>query len=576
MKNLNLLLKKLPKLSLRILHQEVKSKSQSETVEDAKERFNEIKLDKVCLVFQIGIGKGLIYQFLKPWLRKSSKNALYFVEDRLEALVDLLNQPHAEEILKDDSVNIIFLEGKLSETFSIYHFPAFEDFASKSIITTQYYKKNRPIFVEELRHFINREILKRYHFLSEHLHLSKDVYHSFYQNLKNLHSFVDGTALEDKLHNIPVILCGAGPSLKKQCPLIKKMKNKALIVAGGGAMGVLSKAGIIPHLSIAIDPSSCERERLWKSNGFETPLLFRLRLNGDAVELVHGLRLFFNGSTGYHTSDWIEKKFAIEASKKEEGFSCITFALSLLLKFGTRPIIFTGMDLALSGGEEYSPGVGHPFVSETSKKGLEWDSEELSSDIYGNPIRTKWKWLAESAWISDFSKKTHIINCTEGGIGFESIENKTLESVLNTLPQRDLYSYMHVHLLKCKQQNICIKNEVTNLKDSFFNSLHYVESILDKLYEHKFNNLDIKEVDSFGDRFSLIDIFLQEEESYQYFLKTLDFILKNMHKYLLEREEPKGTLLNRSVSHLARDIQRFQTLQFAILFHLEKMNILNN
>ena len=41
----------------------------------------------------------------------------------------------------------------------------------------------------------------------------------------------------------------------------------------------------------------------------------------------------------------------------------------------------------------------------------------LKTDIYGKPIYTLWKWIAEANWIGDFAKAhpdITVINATEG------------------------------------------------------------------------------------------------------------------------------------------------------------------
>ena len=52
---------------------------------------------------------------------------------------------------------------------------------------------------------------------------------------------------------IPVFIVGCGPSLDKDLPYIKKWQDRAVIVSGGSALGVLLKAGITPDIHVELE-----------------------------------------------------------------------------------------------------------------------------------------------------------------------------------------------------------------------------------------------------------------------------------------------------------------------------------
>ena len=546
---LSLLLKKCPIIALRLLHCKTSSKGTEEVPLEVKEK--QVQGSKV--IFQLGLGGAKSYHLLKEWLSKSPKHALYYIEDRLEAFMKLCEQAEAKEVLSHPSVNFIFI--KTSSTFS--NFPCFEDFTSRAFITIPSYKNERAEFVSRIRVRFNNEVHRFNNFLQEQFKLGKTFYSNFYPNLLHLSSFINGEGLKSRFKGVPAILCGAGPSIKKQLPTIKKLSQRALIIAGGGAMGVLAKAGVVPHLTVGIDPTDAEWTRFWNNNAFEAPLIFRLRLNKHALNLAHGPKLFFSGATCYQTSEWLSNKFSIPYDSIDEGFSCITLALRYLHLFGCNPIIFCGLDLSSLKGVEYAPGVGHNESPQVCKEEISWESKEFYSDIHGDTVQSKWKWLAESAMISQIASDQPMvrhINATEGGIGFKEIPAQSLRDI--HLPvQKDISSFLHTEiqsLASLKGNVLLLKESIDSLKDSFYLCLEYLEALQQLALEEKKN--------------SAIEALLYDEEAYVFFLKQFDLVIRNMQDIRSRRDF--------EIQDKVKDCFRLYLLEDAVFYHLKSIEVI--
>ncbi len=113
----------------------------------------------------------------------------------------------------------------------------------------------------------------------------------------------------------------------------------------------------------------------------------------------------------------------------------LNFSLATAFAFGCNPIICVGIDLAYTGGKSYGSGlINHPLHSDKShfRTKSQYDNIVTATDVHQEPILTLWKWLMESGWYTDFAllnPDLKIINATEGGIGFQNIENMTLADV---------------------------------------------------------------------------------------------------------------------------------------------------
>ena len=244
-----------------------------------------------------------------------------------------------------------------------------------------------------------------------------------------------GNRLFGAFKGVPAIICGAGPSLNKQIPLLKELKDRALIFAGGSAMNAVTGAGLSPHFGAGIDPNPAQYERIISNAAFEVPYFYRNRMFHEAFLALHGDSLYLNGCGGYPVAEWMEFKLGLEGEVIAEGHNVIHFLVEIARSLGCGPIIFVGMDLAFTGKEAYASGI----VGESSMKDSELKvSQSLHQgsfprkDIYGNEVYTLWKWVQESEWMTayaqEYSELTYI-NATEGGIGFEGIPNKTLKEV---------------------------------------------------------------------------------------------------------------------------------------------------
>jgi hypothetical protein len=200
--------------------------------------------------------------------------------------------------------------------------------------------------------------------------------------------------------------------------------------------------GMLPHFGAGIDPNEAQILRLNESQHTNVPFFYRTRMLFDAARKIPGDRLYISGVGGYDIAEYYEKKFGLEAEFLDEGHNVVNFCTEIATRMGCNPIIFVGMDLAFTGMKAYTSGIdAHEDLS--AQDLLNNKDEEFRGicrkDIYGEPILTVWKWIAESDWLSRFAKEhpeVTFINATEGGIGFPDIPNFFLHEVAQELKQK--------------------------------------------------------------------------------------------------------------------------------------------
>ena len=243
-------------------------------------------------------------------------------------------------------------------------------------------------------------------------------------NLKT--DFCRADELFGKFKGVPAIICGAGPSLRKNGHLLKSVGDKALLIAGGGATQALKKLGVEPHFEAHVDPSSAHT--FVPTNN---PTFFQLRTDAKAVDGASGPKLLMGGSGNFPLEKWLEERLGMPSLPFDGGWTVGTFCAALAYQLGCNPIIFVGMDFAASQEHTYAAGVQGGGTTKRSP----------ITNKQGDVLFAQVDWIFAAEWLENFAgehKDTTWINATEGGRGFTGVQDKSLQDVLASLgPQED-------------------------------------------------------------------------------------------------------------------------------------------
>ncbi len=417
-----------------------KNKQVIDSLDDARAWVASQNIGNFQVIFIYGVGSGALYKALHHWKQSDPERVLVFIEDDLEVLYHLFSTEVATEILHDRQARIIYLDPEK---------PVFKQFATSfgvksfTILPSDYYSKTKGEKFSQLSALISFYMDLQMAIPKEYGDFGKRFFSNYFRNLLHLPESAYGNRLFGKFSNIPAIICGAGPSLGKDLELLKTVRDRALIFAAGTAMNALNSAGILPHFGACIDPNTAQFTRLVMNDAFEVPYFYRNRVLNDALKLIHGQHLYITGSGGYQISDWVEDELGMtERRTVEEGCSVMNFSLALAYALGCNPIILTGMDLAYTDDNSYSPGIhNHPIHLRKKYFITKSPIEDVISknDIYGKPTKTLWKWVGESFFVSNFHRHTPevaIINATQGGIGFYNVPNMPLQHIKEAYLQK--------------------------------------------------------------------------------------------------------------------------------------------
>lgn len=508
-------------------------------VDEAADWFRKAGLHGIKVLFVYGVGLGYIYDAAKVWLEGDAGRSLVFLEDDLEVLYHLFHSERGQEILYDKQVLVAFLDQAgtiLSQLATIFVLKPFK------VQPLDLYAKMRGPAVEQLRAKLSFYMNLKVAATMEYTDHGRSFFTNFFRNLLQLPEAALGNSMFGRFAGVPAIICGAGPSLEKNLPFLSTLRDRALIFAGGTAMNALNAAGFLPHFGVGIDPNPAQYTRLIMNQAFEIPYFYRNRLLHKALTLIHGKHLYVTGTGGYPVSKWFEEKAGIKTSGEiEEGCNVINFSLSIAQELGCNPIILVGVDLAYTNEKSYAPGIhNHPIHLRKEYFGTKSTDEDVvvKTDIYGQPTFTLWKWVAESLWFSNYARlygnKT-FLNATEGGIGFFTIPNFTLEEVAaNFLQQQyDFDGMVHGRIAEAAMPPEATRKTIEESMREFLKSLERCEELCKVVQkdceetERKFRfDMDAPPLSPAGLK-ALVE--LEEETAYPYLLKVFSESYQQLH-----------------------------------------------
>jgi len=326
--------------------------------------------------------------------------------------------------------------------------------------------------------------------------------HEFINNrfthLSSLHHNCLLENLKGKFSNIPAIMVAGGPSLDKNIHLLKKFKNKAVIIAVDSVLPTLLSRDITPDFVTSIDPQEMTYEKF-----------------ANVIPQIKGVPFLI-------CSAWVHPKipnlfptdqvfWSFSGNALERWFNAVAHMnLIAAIIMGCSPIVFVGQDLAFSEGKDHAGDVVLTDQEETKRIMNSKDSVWVDG-INGGKVLTSRGLLSTKPTFERMIKNDpcHYINATEGGAHIEGTEVLPLQDVFDQycndnhnitsiLKERSICG-QHIVLkrLLSKFQSVVkiIKNLRRDIKKSDSLS-HHVQITLAKLKEsnvkyNSFNSLPV-------------------------------------------------------------------------------------
>lgn len=497
-------------------------------------QFDPLKIEWLLIY---GVGLGYYYQGLEKWLHADPKRRIVFAEDDPEIIRAFLTTDIAATFMQDPQADLVFydMEQINPQEFDllIQSFLFHPDYIGS---LASYHTHKRGEF-EKFKMLFEFYIHAHEAVTAEYLKKGGEFLKSFYSNLLHLDASCNAAAFLDRFKGIPAIICSAGPSLKKNGELLKTLKNKALIFAGGTAMNALNGFECVPHFGCGVDPYSLHYSRIISNEAFETPFFYRSRMNHEALQAVHGPKLYLPGASGYPIAEYMDEQLGYSPLELEEGANVINLSLAIAKSLGCNPILIVGLDLAYTDGMSYAPHLKTHAIYDVREQfitKLPYEELILLRDIHGQPIYSLMKWMIESSWYSSFVRNNpeiKLVNCTEGGIGFHGGEVMPLKEAVDKYLSNtyDLDGLIAEGLYSKTALKSPSFDRIKEALQKHQKSLSACQALLKAFFLQSPETWQEK-IPSPTPALQQLEERLSQESAYRHFLKTFDAFYQNFMK----------------------------------------------
>jgi len=425
------------------------------------DRFVNQYFKKNHLHILFGIGSGYIAEFLSKKI--SEHEFLIIVEPLEEFIIIPLN---CSSILKR---TVIFDTKNIDEFRKLCDTLIMNKFSDRvQVICSPNYNK---LFLDEYKKVLSivKDLL-HVQKVSENtiLTFSREWQRNFILNLYYAFDDVPLNVLEGYF-NVPVIVASGGPSLIKQIPLLKKIRNNVLVISSGSTINTLLNYNIEPDLVVTIDGHINNYRHFESIQLKDTKIIYSLSHHEKILEKIDRRSLFFIPSVQSEMRSYAEKLLNKKVPNINGGASVATFALSIAYSISSGPIAIIGQDLAYTDNKthaEYNKNFRKVDEEFIKSKGIVY-----TKGYYGEQVLTDYPFLMMKfnfeKLIQTFSRSDRIYNCTEGGVNIEGYQQVSFEEFCNRyldvkkrVPMLCIDSYQHKDIEEWKKFLKRIENEI--------------------------------------------------------------------------------------------------------------------
>ncbi|MBK3494831.1 motility associated factor glycosyltransferase family protein [Viridibacillus sp. YIM B01967] len=237
---------------------------------------------------------------------------------------------------------------------------------------------------------------------------------------ENTISVINDYSLE-KIHrkySKPVIIASGGPSLTKQLPLLKRIKDNAILIAAGSTINSLLAANIEPDFVVSIDGGESNYHH-FKELEIKNARLIYCAFNHPKIRHSFKKKAFaFVTSEENQTVDYFNRKFDRHFPKIIGGGTVAHFALSIAQYISSGPIAMIGQDLAYTNNKTHASNNKHE--RKITKQEIVSGGIMVADGYYGDRVSTSKVLYSMKTTFEEMAKlapsKVPVYNCTEGGL----------------------------------------------------------------------------------------------------------------------------------------------------------------
>lgn len=332
-------------------------KPQSEAKRQAAELLN--RKPKVVLLMGAGLGflleELLLENVLVIWLEEIpqiQKAALLRLSSLFDKLKLKATKPTATTTEYRNQFNQIKLI-QLSQTLSLANLEkitngnltSLQSFILRTTARPSYTELLSQIDQKQFKEIVNQNTLQRF----DRLWL-KNIYYNlyYYQQFKPLNHLIENQSPK------PAVVVSAGPSLNQSLGLLKKFRDKFVLIAVDTAIHVLNKFQIDADYLLTVDAQLANFLHLRSYTG-NAKLIIDLTVSYLTMRHIRGFYYLFANPLPA-ANFFLKRLFDDQLSVLQFGGSVSTNAFDFALKLGSPKIYLCGLDLSFVNHQTHSKG----------------------------------------------------------------------------------------------------------------------------------------------------------------------------------------------------------------------------
>ena len=187
----------------------------------------------------------------------------------------------------------------------------------------------------------------------------------WYSNIfKNLPLFFEGSNISGLKINGPVFIAGAGETLEKSIPYIRKYRNNLTLIAIDTAVSTLINSNIKPDFILAVESQFYNLYDFYGCRNSGIPLICDISAYPETLRITGGKNyFFFSEFSGSSFLKYMFNKQLLPMKIPPLG-SVGVIAVYISLQLTDSSVIFSGLDFSFIPGKSHSKN--SPFITLTS------------------------------------------------------------------------------------------------------------------------------------------------------------------------------------------------------------------
>jgi hypothetical protein len=236
-----------------------------------------------------------------------------------------------------------------------------------------------------------RQLITRANQVRTEIDLAEWLFANTITNLARIGAGSDIRALNGSFQGIPLVLVAAGPSLDTQLDFLRSVEGKALLVVVNSAWRAVTSAGIIPDLTVAVDPREFTAISYRETAVNQTCLVCSYQVHPEVVERFEG-RIFPLASANPLASA-IRQVMGLPEDPAIIGDGTVSSTVvNLAAWLGCDQIYLVGQDLAI--GADGQTHVTNSFYTDQNQNHLDPKLCQWLPGNSGEPVPVESKLLA--------------------------------------------------------------------------------------------------------------------------------------------------------------------------------------